>query len=64
MYYHDSYLQEFEATIVERLEDGRRVYLDQTAFYPTSGGQPFDTGELGGVPVLDVIDEEHRVRVP
>ena len=61
LYYHDSYLREFEATILERLDNGRRVYLDQTAFYPTSGGQPFDTGELGGVPVLDVIDEESRI---
>jgi alanyl-tRNA synthetase len=61
LYYHDSYLREFEATIVERFDDGRRVYLDRTAFYPTSGGQPFDTGELGGVPVLDVIDEGPRI---
>ena len=36
----------------------RVVTLDRTAFYPTSGGQPFDTGTLGGVPVVDVIDED------
>jgi alanyl-tRNA synthetase len=34
------------------------VTLDQTAFYPTSGGQPFDTGTLGGAAVSDVIDCE------
>ena len=32
--------------------------LDRTAFYPTSGGQPFDTGTLGGVRVVDVIDAD------
>lgn len=33
------------------------VKLDRTAFYPTSGGQPFDTGRLNGVDVLEVSDE-------
>jgi alanyl-tRNA synthetase len=37
------------------------VYLDRTAFYPTSGGQPFDTGTLGGVEVSDVLDEDGRI---
>ena len=32
--------------------------LDRTAFYPTSGGQPFDTGRLGSMRVTDVVDEE------
>jgi alanyl-tRNA synthetase len=36
----------------------RTCTLDQTAFYPTSGGQPFDTGTLGGAAVTDVIDRE------
>jgi alanyl-tRNA synthetase len=34
------------------------VRLDQTAFYPTSGGQPYDTGTLSGVPVLEVVEDE------
>ncbi|HMD33400.1 MAG TPA: DHHA1 domain-containing protein, partial [Vicinamibacterales bacterium] len=34
------------------------VTLDQTAFYPTSGGQPFDTGTLGGFRVVDVVDQD------
>ena len=38
--------------------DGVDVVLDRTAFYPTSGGQPFDAGTIGGARVLDVIDEE------
>ena len=61
LYYTDSYLREFEASVVDRDEAGRRVYLDRTAFYPTSGGQPFDTGRLGGHDVLDVVDEGDRI---
>jgi alanyl-tRNA synthetase len=61
LYYTDSYLRDFDASIVERADDGRRIYLDRTAFYPTSGGQPFDTGTLGGVAVVDVVDEGERV---
>ncbi|MEZ0334731.1 MAG: alanyl-tRNA editing protein, partial [Gemmatimonadales bacterium] len=61
LYYTDSYLREFDASVVDRDESGRRVYLDRTAFYPTSGGQPFDTGRLGGVEVLDVADEGDRI---
>ncbi len=61
LYYTDSYLRDFAAAVVDRAEDGRRVYLDRTAFYPTSGGQPHDTGRLGGIAVLDVIDEESRI---
>jgi alanyl-tRNA synthetase len=61
LYYHDSYVREFRARVVEVSEDGRRVYLDRTAFYPSSGGQPFDIGVLGGVAVREVVDEEDRV---
>jgi len=61
LYYTDSYLHDFEAALIDRSDDSRRVYLDQTAFYPTSGGQPFDVGELGGIEVTDVVDEGERV---
>jgi alanyl-tRNA synthetase len=61
LYYQDCYLRDFNARIVDAADDRRRVYLDRTAFYPTSGGQPFDAGTLGGVKVLDVIDEEERI---
>lgn len=49
LYYTDAYLSEFDATIlrVESRGDRREALLDRTAFYPTSGGQPFDTGRLG-----------------
>lgn len=60
LYYVDSYLTDFEATVVESGQiDGRSyVVLDRSAFYPTSGGQPHDTGTLGDRSVVDVIDRE------
>ena len=61
LYYTDAYVRDFAATVVGRAEHGRRIYLDRTAFYPTSGGQPHDTGTLGGSPVLDVVDEGERI---
>lgn len=62
LYYTDPYLDTFTASVVDTLIlDGRRaVVLDQTAFYPTSGGQPFDTGYLDEVRVVDVVDLEDR----
>jgi alanyl-tRNA synthetase len=60
IYYTDPYSHTFDATVVSSDEvDGRaHIVLDRTAFYPTSGGQPFDTGTIGGVAVVDVIDRE------
>src|SRR5450756_2441025 len=60
LYYRDPYLRTFDATVqgVERRDDRLVVTLDRTAFYPTSGGQPFDTGLLGTLRVVDVVDEE------
>jgi alanyl-tRNA synthetase len=60
LYYTDSLLTSFDATVVaiEPNQDLVYVRLDSTAFYPTSGGQPHDLGELGGVAIVDVIDDE------
>lgn len=61
LYYVDPYLRAFDTTVVEAHEvDGRpTVVLAETAFYPTSGGQPHDRGVLNGVPVVDVfVDDE------
>ena len=60
LYYSDPYLKEFGGRIVGvRDVDGRAgIVLDRTAFYPSSGGQPFDTGTLGGARVVDVVDGE------
>ena len=61
LYYTDSYVKSFRANVVDRSGDGTRVYLDQTAFYPTSGGQPHDLGFISGVRVVDVVDEDDRI---
>jgi alanyl-tRNA synthetase len=61
LYYSDCYLKHFGAQVVDRSADGRTIYLDRTAFYPTSGGQPCDGGAIGGEVVRDVVDEEERV---
>ena len=61
LYYTDSYLRSFDARVVERGANELRVYLDRTAFYPTSGGQPHDTGAVDGARVIDVVDEGDRI---
>jgi alanyl-tRNA synthetase len=60
LYYTDAYLTEFDAQVVgvHQLDGRHAVVLDRTAFYPTSGGQPFDTGSLGEARVVDVIDRD------
>ena len=50
LYYDNAYLWEFDAAVT-RLREGKKqgtweIALDRSAFYPTSGGQPFDTGRL------------------
>jgi alanyl-tRNA synthetase len=61
LYYTDAYLPEFSARVVDVADDGKRIYLDRTALYPTSGGQLHDIGTLAGQPVIDVVDEGDRV---
>lgn len=64
LYYDDAYLTEFDAAVTEcRAVDGKCIVrLDRSAFYPTSGGQPYDTGTLGDARVLDVyVREDHDV---
>jgi alanyl-tRNA synthetase len=60
IYYSEPYRRSFDGTVlsVDTVAGHTHVILDQTAFYPTSGGQPFDTGTLGGAAVTDVIDRE------
>src|SRR5256714_1295797 len=61
LYYADSHLVEFDARVVAVTADseGRAaVVLDRTAFYPTGGGQPADTGVLGGARVVDCVEAE------
>jgi len=60
LYYNDSHLIEFDARVVdvtERVSGWSAVKLDRTAFYPTGGGQPSDTGTLNGARVVECIDD-------
>lgn len=74
LYFDDAYLRRFEATVEE--VDGRTVVLDRTAFYPTGGGQPHDTGTLshtgstwdvdvvsGRDPIVHELGSEHDLEV-
>jgi alanyl-tRNA synthetase len=63
LYYSEPYRRSFDAKVLtaEPVAGHLHVTLDQTAFYPTSGGQPFDTGTLGGAAVTDVIDGDDGV---
>jgi alanyl-tRNA synthetase len=58
LYYTDPYAAEFDAHVLRVEEYGGRTaaVLDRTAFYPTSGGQPHDTGTLNDARVVDVVD--------
>lgn len=61
LYYQDSHLIEFDARVIDRTErvsGWTAVTLDRTAFYPTGGGQPSDTGTLNGLRVVECIDDE------
>ncbi|HEX3544869.1 MAG TPA: alanyl-tRNA editing protein [Candidatus Acidoferrum sp.] len=76
LYYDDAFAREFTAEVLS-CEPGTaaapqtpsnapagalwRVKLNRTAFYPTSGGQPHDTGQLGDARVVEVLDEEDEV---
>src|ERR1700688_3838655 len=76
LYYDDAFAREFTAQVLgcepasaAAIETSAgpqggtlwRVKLDRTAFYPSSGGQPHDTGRLGDSRVVDVLDEEDEV---
>jgi len=63
IYYLEPACRAFDAVVTRLVQDGGRpaVLLDRTAFYPTSGGQPFDTGRLGATDVLETIDRDDEI---
>ncbi len=63
LYYFDSYIKEFEATVVncKDIEGKIAVILDKTAFFPEGGGQAADTGYIGDIRVLDVQEASGEI---
>jgi alanyl-tRNA synthetase len=63
LYFNDSSVLEFDANVLETkpADQGYKVVLDRTAFYPTGGGQPNDTGMLGDARVIDVVEDESGI---
>ncbi len=61
LYYRDASRTEFEASIIDLDASRTRAVLDQSAFYPTSGGQPCDMGTLADVAVVDVTEDGDSV---
>ena len=64
LYYKDPGLLSFQGTIIETVESGGKhlTVLDKTAFYPTSGGQPHDTGLLNSVAIFDVTESDGNIQ--
>lgn len=63
LYYNDSKTLEFQSEIIEvnNSNKGFEVIMDKTYFYPTSGGQSFDTGIINGIKVTDVFEQDNRI---
>ncbi|REB06073.1 alanyl-tRNA editing protein [Sporosarcina sp. BI001-red] len=65
LYYQEPYRTSFTTTVIQHAidEQGRPfVVLENTAFYPTGGGQPHDTGHIADVAVVDVEEVDGEVR--
>ena len=63
LYLENPYQVEFEARVVEKAirEQKPAIILDQTCFYPESGGQPYDKGVINGIEVIKVLEEEGKI---
>ena len=63
LYYQDSYLKEFKAKVLKKIKINNQpaVVLDKTAFYPTSGGQPYDRGVIQDIPVVEVVEDNDEI---
>ena len=59
LYFDDWKKTSFEAKVLKIVD--KNIVLDQTAFYPVSGGQDHDTGKINGIPVVDVFKQGHTI---
>ena len=57
LFWQDAYMKEFDAKVIS--VNGNEVVLDRTCFYPTGGGQIFDTGEINGSKVVEARKDEN-----
>jgi alanyl-tRNA synthetase len=62
LYLDDPYLRRFTSAVshIIDIEDRPGIVLEKTLFYPSSGGQPHDTGTINDIPVIDVFEDESR----
>ena len=62
LYLDNQYLRRFTSTVshIVETEEKPGIVLEKTLFYPSSGGQPHDTGTLNDIPVIDVFEDESR----
>jgi alanyl-tRNA synthetase len=62
LYLDDPYLQNCSSEIIEQTQVHSKtgIILNQTVFYPTSGGQPHDTGTINDVEVFDVFEDKNQ----
>ena len=63
LYYQNSYLKEFRAKVLKKIKIDNQpaVVLDETAFYPTSGGQPYDKGLIQNIPVVEILEDNNEI---
>jgi len=63
LYFENPYQTEFESKVkrVSPKNGKYEVVLEQSCFYPESGGQPADKGEINGIPVVDVFEENEEI---
>ncbi len=63
LYFENPDQVEFEARVIRKIthEQKPALILDQTCFYPESGGQPCDKGQINGINVLKVVEDKEEV---